>query len=104
SALPAGALTKAQLRAKALPLADLPSGWTVDRSTGSGGTSAGCLKALALPKHTTRVAVAYTHGQFPSIQETLETGPGSLSHFHAYEHELAKCSSVHLTAGGQRIT
>jgi hypothetical protein len=103
-ALPAGALTKTQLHAKALVLADLPSGWTVDHSSSSGVSGTGCLKGLGrVPKHATRVAVAYTHGQFPSIQETLETGQGSLARFRAYRHELASCHHLSLNADRQHI-
>jgi hypothetical protein len=104
-ALPAGALSKGQLKAKALSLTDLPAGWAVDHSTGGGVTAAGCLKPLgAVPKSANRVAVAYTEGQFPDLQETLVSGPGSVARLRTYRHLLTKCTHLTLKSGGQTIT
>jgi hypothetical protein len=103
-ALPAGALNKTQLQAKTLSLTDLPTGWKVDHSTGSGVSGSGCFKGLGkVSKGTARVAVAFTSGQFPLIQETLESGKGSVARFNAYRHELANCTHVNLHVGGQTI-
>jgi hypothetical protein len=103
--LPAGALSKAELKAKALSLQDLPAGWTVDRSTSGGVTATGCLKPLgAVPKHANRVAVDYTDGQFPDLQETLVSGNGSVARLRTYRALLTKCTHVTLVAGGHTIT
>jgi hypothetical protein len=104
-ALPAGALSKAQLKVKALSLSDLPAGWAVDHSTSAGVTATGCLKPLgAVPKNANRVAVAFTEGQFPDLQETLVSGAGSVARLRTYRHLLTKCSHLTLKASGQTIT
>ena len=103
-AIPAGALSKAQLKTEALALTDLPAGWAVDHSTSGGVTGTGCLKPLgAVPKHTIRVAVRYTEGQFPAIQETLVSGSGAVARLRTYRHLLAKCTHLTLHASGQTI-
>jgi hypothetical protein len=104
-ALPAGALTKTELKAKALSLTDLPAGWTVDHSTSGGVTATGCLKPLgAVPKNADRVAVAYTHGQFPDLQETLVSGVGSVARLRTYRHLLSTCTHLTLVSDGRTIT
>jgi hypothetical protein len=74
---PVGAVTKVQLRAKALSLSNFPTGWSVDNSSSGGAASRpACLQGFkASFKHEVKVTVTYTDGNVPALQETLESGP-----------------------------
>jgi hypothetical protein len=103
--LPAGALTKAQLSAKALAVSDLPAGWSVDHTSSGGVTATGCLSALqGEPKGVTRVAVDFTDGDSPTMQETLESGTGSSARYRAYRHTLSSCKKLSIKSDGVHFT
>jgi hypothetical protein len=109
AAVPAGAVSQAQLKSKALSLSDMPTGWSVDNSS-SGGTSnlGGCLKnlqALGRPaKGIARVQVKYTDQTVPSLQETLESGKGAAKRYEKYLSILNGCKSISITSGTTQFT
>jgi hypothetical protein len=105
-AVPAGAVSKAQLRAKALSLSNFPIGWSVDSSTSGGAVSRpACLQGFTSSfPHEVKVTVAYTHGSSPALQETLESGPGIDARYAAFKKELDGCKEIRLTSGGQTIS
>lgn len=106
----AGATTSAQVKAKALALSDMPTGWSVDNSS-SGGVSnvGGCLTGLQAlkkrpPKGLARAEVKYTDGQAPSLQETVEAGKGSVARYDKLLGILNKCKSLSYTVDGVHVT
>ncbi len=105
-AVPAGAVSKAQLRAKTLSLSNFPTGWSVDNSTSGGAvTRPACLQGFNSSfKHEVKVTVAYTDGNAPSLQETLESGPGVAARYAAFKRKLDGCKEINLTSGGQTIS
>jgi hypothetical protein len=105
-AVPAGALSKAHLRAKALSLSNFPIGWSVDNSTSGGAVSRpACLQGFKSSfTHEVKVTVAYTDGNTPALQETLESGPGIDARYAAFKRKLDGCKEISLTSGGQAIS
>jgi hypothetical protein len=103
---PAGATTKHQLSAEALSLANMPSGWSVDPTSGAGATANGCLHTLKLTaKHDVKVLVQYHDGTAPVLGEVLEAGPGAAGRLRSMASTFAKCKTVTLTnsSTGQRV-
>ena len=79
---PASATSTAQLKAKALSVSNLPSGWAVDNSAQASDSGlGGCFKALEAipkPKGLVRADLRFNqNGDTPSIEEILETGKGA---------------------------
>jgi hypothetical protein len=110
-ASPAGAVSSAQLKAKTLSLADLPAGWSVDRSPPGGASNlGGCLQGLAAlkktpPKGVVRAHVSYTMaGGFPGLQETIEAGKGEPARFNKYLRTIAGCKNISFTGQGVHYT
>jgi hypothetical protein len=104
-ALPAGAVSSAQLKAKALSLSNFPTGWSVDNSSSSGTSNISCLKGLQSSfKHEVKASVRSTDGNFPALQETIETGPGVSARLTKFEAALGSCTGISGTSGGQTIT
>lgn len=111
ASVPAGALTQAQLKAKALSLSNMPIGWSVDNSS-SGGTSnlGGCLQNLQAlghpPKGITRVQVNFDDQNLPSLQETLEGGKGASNRYQRFVKILQGCKSISFTdsSTGDQVT
>jgi hypothetical protein len=100
---PAEAATKAQLTAKALSISNFPTGWFVDNSSG-GATKSGCLKSLTSSfKHEVKAEVAYTDGNLPALQETLEVGPGVSARYNRFVKVLNACKTLSYSAGGQAV-
>ena len=77
SALPAGAVSSAQLKAKALSLSNFPTGWSIDNHKSSSGADESlCLKHLTVSvKHDAKVTVEFNQSTVPALKEDLETGP-----------------------------
>ena len=99
SPMRAGAMTKAQLQAKALSVSDLPAGWTevpfiVDNPT-SGATGLGYVARLfgPPPKPIKRVRVGFVNPRRPLLYETLESGPASIARYRALNHLLRRVGS-----------
>jgi hypothetical protein len=106
AAVPAGATTRAQLRAKELSLSNFPTGWSVDNSSSSGGSSSGCLAGAksTKPKHSVSVSVSFTNGSAPDLQEQLATGSGSLvADYGKVRNLLNRCKKLGFTNDGTTI-
>jgi hypothetical protein len=102
---PAGAVSKAQLKSKALSISNFPTGWSVDNSSGGGGSEPGCLAGLKSSfKHEVKVDVSFTNGDLPSVQETIETGPRIGGRYLAFVKATSKCKQISFTSSGQNVT
>ncbi|HEY3844117.1 MAG TPA: hypothetical protein VGL48_12780 [Acidimicrobiales bacterium] len=100
----AGATTKAQLKAKTLPLSAMPIGWSVDYSSGSSSSAPACLRDLKAPaKHVVRAEVTYTDGKLPSLDEVLETGGGATARYAKFNKALSRCKSITFDTGGKTL-
>ena len=102
-----GASVKAQLMTKTLSLSDLPTGWSVDDSSrNSGATTVSCLSGLKSSfTHGVKVTVAFRSGTtIPTMQETIETGPGVAARYRAFVRILSGCKSISFTSNGQNFT
>ena len=106
--LPAGALTQSQLKAKALSLSDMPTGWSVDNSSGGIANATGCLKVLSAlkkpAKGVTHAEVSYEQGDVPALQETIDVGKGESSAYTKFLHILNGCTTVSFSASGTNVT
>ena len=107
--LPAGALTQAQIKAMALSLSDMPTGWSVNNSSAStSNLGSGCLQklqALGKPsKGIARAVVHYEDQNSPTLSETLESGKGSSARYKKYLGILKGCKSISITEGGTNLT
>jgi hypothetical protein len=107
-AAPVSAITAAQLRAKALSLSNLPTGWTADSpsSSSGGGAVRGCLsgvKKAAKQKGEVHVSVHYENGQLPELSELLVAGPQSQADYNLANHALGRCKHFIASAGGQSV-
>ncbi len=101
-ALPAAAITKSQVQAKALSISDMPTGWSVNNAKSSGSTN--CSGPTTAAKHDARVQVAYDDGNVPDVDETLEGGPSAGAVYRAAVKRLNKCTTLKLTTGGTTIS
>jgi hypothetical protein len=105
SAAPAGAITKGQVKARALSLSNMPTGWSVDNSANSSSNGIPCLKPLKTPaKKEAKITVSYADGSLPAVQEVVAAGPGESSRYKALNHALAKCKTFSYSTGGQKIS
>lgn len=110
TASPAGAVSTAQLKSRALALSDLPAGWTVDHApSGSVSNLGGCLRGLATlkrtpPKGIVRARVRYKEGAFPALQETIEAGKGALARYRTYLGVVEGCRTISFSAQGITFT
>jgi hypothetical protein len=108
--LPAGASSaQAQLRAKALTLSDMPSGWSVDNSSSGGLSNAtGCLSKLQSQSKPSKGIVQakadYTDGNAPALEETLLAGSAAAKHYAALIKVLNSCKTVSFNASGTEVT
>jgi hypothetical protein len=103
STLPAGAVTKAQLRSKLLSISDLPTAWTVDNSSSSGVVSGGCLAGVAhTPKSETKVEAEFKNGSLPVLKEELVSGHGmATAAYDRLNGVLTRCKHFTATSNGQ---
>ena len=102
-----GASVKSRLMTKALSLSDLPTGWSIDNSkSSSGATTVSCLSGLKSPfKHGVKVTVAFKRGTtIPTMQETIETGPGVAARYRAFVRIFSSCKSISFSSNGQNFT
>jgi hypothetical protein len=101
---PAGAVTKSQLKAKALALSNLPTGWSVDNATSGGTTNSSCLKGLSHPlKHDVRVMVAYENGTAEALSENLEAGSNYAASYKKFVTSLSRCKTISFSGDGQTL-
>jgi hypothetical protein len=103
SALPAGAVSSAQLKAKALSLSNFPTGWSVDNhQSSSAADKSACLKNLTVSgKHDAKVTVKFNQGTVPALKEDLETGPSAASRYREATAQLSNCKQISFTSDGQ---
>ena len=102
-----GASVKSQLMTKALALSDLPAGWSVDNSpSSSGAATVSCLRGLKSSfKHGVKVTVAFRQGTtIPTMQETIETGPGVAARYRAFVRIFSSCKSISFSSNGQNFS
>jgi hypothetical protein len=99
----------AALKAKALALSNMPSGWSVDNNpSGNPNSFSGCLKQLesqgnAKPNGLVRVRVQYEDGQTPGISEVLVSGKGAAAHYRAYVSVMNSCKQVGFNDNGTEV-
>jgi hypothetical protein len=99
----------AALKAKALSISNLPSGWAVDNSTQASDSGlGGCFKALEAipkPKGLVRADLRFNqNGDTPSIEEILETGKGAAARYAKFLHVMSGCTTVNGTVSGTKVT
>jgi hypothetical protein len=104
AAAPAGALTKGQLKAKALAITDMPAGWSVDPAASQGGAAVCVASIKKVPAHEQKVVVGYDHDSFPDVEEVLTTGSGSLPAYNRLVKILNSCKSYAVTHDGKTET
>lgn len=106
----AGASTsQTLLKAKALSIADMPSGWSVDNSPQAADPSSlgGCLKSLGAfkkPKGVVQVHVQFGQGSLPAVEEILEAGKGAAVRYDRFIQIMSTCATVSTTENGKRVT
>jgi hypothetical protein len=93
------------ISSKVLKLSDLPAGWSVDNSS-SGATIIPCLANLKkVPKGVPRASVSYRQASsVPELGETLETGPGSINRWNAFNRGFSKCKTFSVKQNGKTAT
>ncbi|MGA8370556.1 MAG: hypothetical protein WB765_10540 [Acidimicrobiales bacterium] len=103
-AMPASASTPS-IKSKVLQISDLPTGWSVDNSTSSDTTTAGCLSNLKeAPRGVPRVSESFQNGSsVPELGETLETRPGSSKRWNALNRALSQCKTISLQQEGKTV-
>lgn len=101
SALPAGAVTSAQLKAKALSISNFPTGWSVDNSALAKPNTGRLTGFNAHNKHEVKVRSTFRDGQLPSLSETLETGSNAVALYGKINKILSACKQVSFFSGGQ---
>jgi hypothetical protein len=109
--IPAGALTRSQLKSKTLSLSNMPTGWTASSTSPSGSTSStstltsACLKGVSrAPKDQTVAKVLYRDGRIPLFGEELGWGRGALAGYERLNHILATCKHVSGSTEGQKYS
>jgi hypothetical protein len=95
------ASSKPNAKSKLLSVSDLPIGWTVNRSSGSGGAGTSCLAGLkSPPKGGSRATASFAdRGSFPVLSELLATGSNESARWSTVNKHLAKCKSITVTSG-----
>jgi hypothetical protein len=102
---PAGAATKAQVKARALSLSNMPTGWSVDNSANSSSSGIPCLKPIKAPsKHEVKVAVSYADGSLPAVQEVVATGGGVAASYNELNKILGACKTFTSSSDGHKVT
>ncbi len=103
---PAGAANSAQLKAKALSLSDMPTGWSVDNGSSSGGVShaGGCLKVLTSfkkpPKGIAHANVRYEDGGVRAVSESIGEGKAAAADYAKYLKVMNGCTTLSFTTDG----
>lgn len=105
-AISPGATTKAQLKAKALALSDLPSGWSIYPPSGTSAEQQGCLSGLKAGSHRGEIRFEdyFVKGNGLYLSEELGTGRVSSNRFNHYLHTLSTCRRSTAVADGTRAT
>jgi hypothetical protein len=95
-----------KLSAKLLSIGQMPTGWSVDNSSGGGGIA--CLKTLMEPKGIKQTASASVEfaasSGFPAVDEKLATYTNAKTGYKKIIAKLAGCKHFSGTSGGQKIT
>ena len=99
----AGAVTKAQVKAKALSVSDLPTGWSVDNTKHT--TIGGCLTPVFRDAHIITAKVQFSNGgDLPALQEEVATSKSPTKTYSAAVKRLNACHFVSESIQGHPIT
>ena len=99
--IPAGAITKSQVRTAALSISDMPTGWSVNHSKSS-STSNCSTKHVAA--HDVQVSVSFQMGNVPVMAEVVEGGPSAAVSFRNALQRLNDCTTLTVSGGGTNLS
>jgi hypothetical protein len=89
-----------------LSIGEMPIGWVVDSSSGSGGI--GCLSTLMEPKGVQQTAKAgalfENNGNVPGVDEAVATYTNAATGYNKIVASLTACKRLSGKLGGQKIT
>jgi hypothetical protein len=95
------------LKAEALSISDMPTGWSVDNSSGSSGSGPDCLKPLQHPAASLeRASASFQNGDLPNMDESLAyyaTGEARNAYLR-YVATLAACRQVTFKVSGHTLS
>jgi hypothetical protein len=96
-------VTKANLKSKLITVSQLPSGWSVDNSSGSGSSSGGCFantKHIETRGGDVETSASFENGNLPDFTEELAGGRSLSSNFAKIEKYLNNCKKASFTDSG----
>jgi hypothetical protein len=102
--IPAGAITKSQVQAKALAISDMPTGWSVNNASLKSSSTSNCSGSNKAAKHDVRVEVSYQNGNVPDLAEAIEGGPSAGATYRAALARINKCTTLSVTNGGTTLS
>ena len=95
-----------KLSSMLLSIGQMPTGWAVDNSSGSGGVS--CLTTLMEPKgikQTAKASVVFQdNGNVPEVDEALATYTNAKTGYKKIVANLTACKHLSGTTGGHKVT
>ena len=105
-ATPAGAVTRSQIQAKVLSLANMPAGWRAENPSGGSDTYTGCLRTIHPSANSSAAAHAFyvNHDSVPTVGEVLANGSKALRGYRVWNKVLSTCKKLGGTASGVHIT
>ena len=101
-AIPAGAITKGQVRSKALSISDMPTGWSVNNAKSS--STSNCSGSTHAAKHDVKVSVSYQRGNVPVMAEAIEGGPSAGAAYREALKRLNRCTTLTVTSAGTTLS
>jgi len=102
--IPAGAITKSQVQAKALAISDMPTGWSVNNASLKSSSASNCSGSNKAAKHDVRIEVSYQNGNVPDLAEAIEGGPSAGATYRAALARINKCTTLTVTNGGTTLS
>ena len=101
---PAGATSQAQVKAKALSLSDMPTGWSVNNAA-LHSPNAGCLIPVFRGSNLTIAKVHYADsGNLPTLDEEVAASKSASKAFASNVKRLNACHTAKVTSQGQTVT
>jgi len=95
-----------KLSARLLSIGQMPTGWSVDNSTG--GSGVGCLAHVLEPKGIKQTAKAGVYfednGNVPEVSEALATFTNATAAFKKMDANLTACKHLSGKSDGQKVT
>jgi len=95
------------LAAELLATADMPAGWSVDATRGTGAGGRGCLRVASAVTPQREAGASFSDGAsgMPLFTESLGWFAGDAhAAFASAEQALARCHTVSLSAGGETLS